>query len=229
MKILVSDFDNTFFTKNILENIKMVNKYRNRGNIFIIATGRPIYLLKPELDKYKIKYDYLICNDGAVIFDSDNNIIDKTNIDYKTTIQIYNYLVRDNNLEHLCIDAITDFGSLESKDYNGILALPYDKELAIPVIKNINKKYSNVQAYMSHKWINVLSINASKGNAINYLINLNKWDTSKLYTIGDNTNDISMTNFNSYGIKNGKEEYLKKCKKVVNNFKEMMVDINESD
>ena len=41
-KILVSDFDGTFYLKNvdINNNIKNVEKFRSQGNIFIIATGR---------------------------------------------------------------------------------------------------------------------------------------------------------------------------------------------
>ena len=49
MKILVSDFDNTFYTQKIEENVKLVNQFREKGNVFIIATGRPLYLLKSDL------------------------------------------------------------------------------------------------------------------------------------------------------------------------------------
>ena len=52
MKILVSDFDKTFFTDEIKENVELVSKFMEEGNKFIIATGRPLYLLKPELKKY---------------------------------------------------------------------------------------------------------------------------------------------------------------------------------
>ena len=53
-KIIVSDFDNTFFTDSYKKNIELVNDFVNKGNIFIIATGRPIYLLLNDLDR-KIK------------------------------------------------------------------------------------------------------------------------------------------------------------------------------
>ena len=42
MKVLVSDYDKTFYVNefDIKKNIKTVQEFRNLGNIFIIATGR---------------------------------------------------------------------------------------------------------------------------------------------------------------------------------------------
>ena len=222
MKILVSDFDNTFFTNRIDNNVDLVNKFRNEGNLFIIATGRPIYLIKPEIEKHKIEYDYLICNDGAVIFDQDDNIVDKTNIDYQSAIQIYNMIIRSNNVEHVYIDAITDFGDLDASDYNGVLALPYDHEEALKLTDYINKKYPSVQAYMSHRWLNVLSIEASKGIAIKFLENANSWDASDIYVVGDNNNDASMLVYNnSFGVEAGNPDYLDRCLYRIKRFEEI--------
>ncbi len=222
MKILVSDFDNTFFTNRIDNNVDLVNKFRDEGNLFIIATGRPIYLIKPEIEKHNIKYDYLICNDGAVIFDQGDNIVDKTNIDYQSAIQIYNMIIRSNNVEHVYIDAITDFGDLDASDYNGVLALPYDRDEALKLTEYINKKYPSVQAYMSHRWINVLSVEASKGIAIKFLENANSWDASNIYVVGDNNNDASMLVYNnSFGIEAGNPDYLDRCLYRIKKFEEI--------
>lgn len=227
MKILVSDFDNTFFTKDIEKNIKLVNKFIEAKNIFIIATGRPFYLLKPELDKHNIKYNFLICNDGAVIFDGKTNeVIDKTNIDYLTAVQVYNILKRSNDIEHVYVDAIYDFGELDAKDFNGILALPYDRDKVDDLLAEIKFKYPTVQGYLSHRWINVLSIEASKGNAIKYLENMYDWNEDNIYTIGDNNNDLSMTIYkNCYAVKHGKQEFIENCSNVVENFEELLEKI----
>lgn len=223
MKILVSDFDDTFFTDDIEENVKLVNEFINQNNIFIIATGRPLYLLKPELIKYKVNYNFLICNDGAVIFDNKDNIIDKTNIDYLTAVQIYNVLKRSYEIEHVYVDAIYDFKGLDSKDFNGILALPYNRDNVNQLLKEICYKYPTIQGYLSHRWINILSIDASKGNAIKYLENMYDWKEEYIYTIGDNNNDLSMTIYNNcYAVLSGKKEFIDKCNYKVKNFKEMI-------
>ena len=203
MKILVSDFDRTFYTDEIIKNVELVNKFVDEGNIFIIATGRPLYLLKPELEKYSIRYNYLICNDGAVVFDKSNNVICKNNLEHIQTIEIYNFLRRTNVFEHVYIDAIYDFGDLSSKDYNGIIALPYDKKEAQYVLNQLNEKYFTINAYFSHRWLNILSADVSKGLGIRFLKDRENWDENDIYTIGDGANDISMTIFEN------KKEYEK--------------------
>ncbi len=66
-KILVSDYDGTFYINedDIKNNIKKVKEFRNKNNIFVIATGRSYYDFEKKLDKYPFKYDYLILNHGA--------------------------------------------------------------------------------------------------------------------------------------------------------------------
>lgn len=226
MKVIVSDFDNTFFTKDIEENVKLINTFMSEGNIFVIATGRPIYLLKPDLVRYNVKYNFLICNDGAVIFNDKEEIIDKTNIDYMTAVEVYNLLKRSDYIEHVYIDAIYDFGELDAKDYNGILAMPYNRDMVEELLIDINKKHPTIQGYLSHKWLNILSIDASKGNAIKYLENKYSWNSNDIYTIGDNNNDISMTKYeNSYGVLSGKQSLLDKCSHKIKNFKELFKEI----
>lgn len=78
-KLLVSDYDGTFNIHNnrsvIDSNIGAVKKFIDSGNIFSLASARSFNSLKRETDKYKIPYDYLVCNNGGAIFDKDDNII----------------------------------------------------------------------------------------------------------------------------------------------------------
>lgn len=76
-KILVSDYDQTFYLndEDIEKNKTAVEEFRNKGNIFIIATGRSYYDIQRDCNEYKIKYDYLIINHGASILDEKDKII----------------------------------------------------------------------------------------------------------------------------------------------------------
>ena len=56
MKILISDFDKTFYTENYDNNIKLINEFVNAGNKFVIATGRPLYFLEPSIEGKNINY-----------------------------------------------------------------------------------------------------------------------------------------------------------------------------
>lgn len=76
--ILASDFDNTIYVEDknqLQENIKYIKLWM-RENIFVITTGRSYYSIYPLLVKNNIPYNYLICNNGAMVFDANNNIIE---------------------------------------------------------------------------------------------------------------------------------------------------------
>ncbi len=225
MKILVTDFDKTFFTNNYEKNIELVNEFVKSGNVFIIATGRPIYLLEPDINKYNIDYSYLICNDGAVIFDNGKGKIYEDNMDKETAANVYNELHDDLNLERVFIDNTCSFSTDPNDIVNGIVALPVDRQKALDTIDYLCNKYPNIQGYLSHKWVNILTKNASKGNAIKWLANINRWDISEIITAGDNKNDLSMSkDFNSYAIE-GNIELMNQTKHVVKDFAEMMEEI----
>lgn len=78
-KLLVSDYDGTFNIHNnrsvIDSNIDTVKRFIDNGNIFSLASARSFNSLKREINKYKIPYNYLVCNNGGVVFDKDDNII----------------------------------------------------------------------------------------------------------------------------------------------------------
>ena len=86
MKVLASDFDNTLFVEEEIsfeENIKSIREFMLMGNIFIIITGRSYTDLKQMLNKYKIPYNYLFCEDGARIYNNMDLCIDEVKINHK--------------------------------------------------------------------------------------------------------------------------------------------------
>lgn len=229
MKIIVSDFDNTFYTAEYEKNIQLIKSFIEKGNKFIIATGRPIYLLKPDIEDYNLDCSYIVCNDGGVIFDSEGKKIFEENIDKEVAKEVYELLSKDDNFEEVFIDTALNFSKDTNDTFNAILALPKDKKIAQKQIDELMEKYPSIQGYISHRWLNILNKNSSKGNAIKMLMNMNNWSYDDVITIGDNYNDISMLeNFNSFIIK-GDKNIEDKAKYVVNNFKEMLEIIDEGN
>lgn len=229
MKIIVSDFDNTFYTAEYEKNIQLIKSFIEKGNKFIIATGRPIYLLKPDIEDYNLDCSYIVCNDGGVIFDSEGKKIFEENIDKEVAKEVYELLSKDDNFEEVFIDTALNFSKDINDTFNAILALPKDKKIAQKQIDELMEKYPSIQGYISHRWLNILNKNSSKGNAIKMLMNMNNWSYDDVITIGDNYNDISMLeNFNSFIIK-GDKNIEDKAKYVVNNFKEMLEIIDEGN
>jgi len=60
MFILVSDYDDTFKTRihDLKINVREIEKFRERGNVFAIATGRPFSSIIKEINKHGIKLVY---------------------------------------------------------------------------------------------------------------------------------------------------------------------------
>ena len=110
MRVIASDFDNTLYVKDEIEmkkNISSVKKFINNGNIFMIITGRSFSNIKKVLTELDIPYSYLICQDGANIFDKDDNCIKSTLLN-KNKSQILDKYMKENNLDYSFESAFND-------------------------------------------------------------------------------------------------------------------------
>ena len=202
MKIIASDFDNTLFVedKNIVEkNVKSINNFIKKGNIFIVITGRMYTNIKQELDKYDIKYSYLICEDGTKIF----NNLDYSIKDYLLStekIEKIEEILKEHNLNYFLDDGYNITNN--KNDCIKINSKITDRDLYIKLLDEI-KSEVDVYAYLSREYLNITDSEASKSIALKYLMENEKYDLNDLYVIGDDVNDIEMIkDFNGYTMTN---------------------------
>ena len=101
-KIIVSDYDQTFYIndEDIEKNKVAVSKFEEKGNIFIIATGRSFLDFKKKVDTYNINYNYAILNHGATIIDNKDNIIYNCSIDNSVISKIKNEIHLDKIIRY---------------------------------------------------------------------------------------------------------------------------------
>ena len=226
MKILISDFDKTFYTENYDNNIKLINEFVNAGNKFVIATGRPLYFLEPSIEGKNINYYNLICSDGTVIFDKNNKILFQEVIK-KETIQILIEKIRNN--PHIS-DYYLNTAYANTKDINvvanGFLGVPIDRDESQKFIDKLPEIDENIKGYLSYKWINIISKNASKSSAIKKLIEINNWNYEDIYVAGDYYNDIEMNkDYQSFCFDFSPEELKKVSNYVVKDFSDILKKI----
>lgn len=208
MKLIVSDFDLTFFDDNYAENIKLINDFVDKGNIFVIATGRSYELLKKEIENKNIKFKYLICSDGAIILDETLNILKQIVFD-ECINEIIEHLKKDSNLLSIDIDS-------NAEGISGVYCIFNDIEYASKALENIKKKY-NVDGYVTTHGINIINKGISKVNGIDYIKGILKIEDKNIYTVGDSINDVEMIEkYNGYWI--GKNN--------LSNFKEFIEKID---
>ena len=251
MKLFVSDYDMTLYINRIVDDkvIKAIKRWREKGNIFVIATGRNKFSILEQTHNNNIEFDYIIANNGALIMDKDSNIILKEEIEINDAMEVINYLY--NSYE----------GSVEISNDNEILSviprkgehnLPFkvDRKITIEEAQNIksitqinkispdvnkteiiqdeiNNKFNTVTAYGNITAIDIVRANISKATGIKKLENILKdKNIEKILAAGDSNNDIDMIKkYDGYVQINAREH----IKKITNKYFNLVSDIIEAN
>lgn len=192
MRILASDFDNTIYFLDDEEknkkNIEAIKKFVSHGNIFCIITGRNYTDLKQLLTENSIPYSYLVCEDGAKIFNNMDYCIDTTLLN-ENDIKIIIKILEKNNWKYYLDDGYSKTEYL--KDCVKIVLKCNDEEEKQKIVNTVKEKI-DVHIYASRFHVNIINKTVNKENAIKKLFNIEQLDYSKLSVIGDNDNDYEM-------------------------------------
>ena len=188
MKCLISDFDGTFYDNNFINNLKSIKEFIDDGNIFVVATGRTFKNIKKKIVEVGIPYNYLICSDGASIFDSNDNVIYNKYLDNDLKEKLTLRFKNDKRVSLINYDNNFELNGDVTQDTSRILIKTYKKTDYIQIIDELKKDYPYLKIYKSPNWINI-SIE-TKDVAITYLEKIIQID--KIYVVGDSYNDIEM-------------------------------------
>ena len=193
--ILASDFDNTLYVSDINivnKNIESINKFRKKGNLFVIITGRGINSVKKYIDEYNMAYDYLICDNGAMIFDNEDNLLLGTCLLEKEDVDKIIDIIKRDNLKYI-LDTGYEYITDVNTDYKDLACIFLDRktisnsEELLEEILNTTNTYS----YLSDNWINSININIDKKLTLDKLNEVLDYKYA-IHGIGDAINDISM-------------------------------------
>ena len=187
MKIIASDFDNTIYYLEDDErnyrnkpNVETINNFINQGNIFIIITGRNYSDLKVLLNELGLKYSYLVCLDGAKIFNNVDYCLETKLMNPEEVTQIKEILDKIN-CNYYLDDGYNRKVVVETKDEE-------EKEKILEIVN----KEMNVHIYKSRYHVNLIDKSVNKRDALKKLLNIERLDYNKLTCIGDNDNDYLM-------------------------------------
>ena len=210
MKILASDFDNTIYyleddERNIRNkpNVEAINNFIAKGNIVIIITGRNFSDLKVLLNELGLKYSYLVCLDGAKIFN---------NVDYCLETKLMNpqeVIKIKEILDTIDCNYYLDDGYNRTENINDTVKVVVevsDEEEKERILEIINKEI-DVHIYKSRFHVNLIDKTVNKRDGLKKLFNLEKLDYNKLTCIGDNYNDyLMLKEFDSVVMKDHHED-----------------------
>jgi len=121
MKLFASDYDGTFYKHNrqkgeIGANIEEVGRWQKAGNLFIFATGRSISMMQLEKRRRRIRYDYIVGLNGAIIVDEKDTVLLQKAIDSGVAREIV-ALIEESGIESY---SITD-------GFKGYVRAPFKK------------------------------------------------------------------------------------------------------
>lgn len=215
MICLISDFDGTLYDGNFNKNLKSIKEFMSNKNVFIIATGRTFKSIKNKINEFMIPYDFLICSDGAVIYDKMDNVIYSKYISNDLKKMIISDL-KDKKIKLITFDNNFEITDNINENISRILIKTYNEETTCSLIKEVSKKYVDLMVYKSTNWINISTEN--KVDAIKYLERIIK--AQKIYVIGDSCNDVKMLEeYDGYVVRNNT---LNKGYKVVNSVEHLI-------
>ena len=229
-KILISDYDNTFYTteEQLYKNIEYIKKFQEKGNIFVISTSRSWKSLKQEIDKYKIPFDYLCCNTGGTIFDNKGSSLFVGNISDSVINKVENILEK-LNLNNFSITRYGKYKEYEEK-INEILG--YKIKGNREEIENLRKELKNVLnnefeiILKNEKQYSKLFLNFklnTKENGIEKLIKILPEVEYKIITVGDDDIDFNMLKkYDGYRMNNSSKLLTENINKTVNSIEELL-------
>lgn len=215
MKLVVSDLDGTLLdTKSQITDYTKaaVKKLVDNGIEFAIATGRG------RASAVRLKKDigldiYLICNNGANIYDKKEKSIFEKIIDKKTSQEIIN-LLRDRKvtyngfidddfyrdeydktdyseridfIEHILVD-IENCPALHK------IIIVEDPDIILKINKELREKFSDVVeiTISDPECIDIVPKECSKGNALKVIAQQMGIDMKRIMAFGDGENDLDM-------------------------------------
>ena len=222
MKIIASDYDGTFNRNGITDFKKeALAKWRRAGNLFGIISGRGYPSLKECIDSHPFEYDFLVCNNGAVIYKTAGKIMFEArcegakakpfiedlflwgcpmaNIDKDIPIRIV------NTTDSIGDDEIYLSQLPEIEYFNQISTYLETAEAAAEVVKKIEDKYSSVLTPLQNgNCIDTVPIGVNKAQGLYSLLEVTGGAYEDIIAVGDDINDTHMiAEFRSYAMENG--------------------------
>ncbi len=214
MNLLVSDYDQTLSMDDITFriNLKKLEEFRKKGNIFMLSTGRDYSSIKSEIKRWHIPYDYVSCGDGTSLYDCDGKTLihyhlNKHDLSYSSYLKLkYNFKINIIDINS-GIDKFPDHRIIEVKDMNF-----RDTILEIEEYLKQYLQYSNY--IIKYNLIYLIPKDINKSATIKFLEDKLKLSKSNIFTIGDHDNDYEMIrDYNGFtmlwGTKKAKECALK--------------------
>lgn len=220
IKLLITDIDGTVlnekceFTPKIKKLFKTLT---DNGTKVVLATGRMFMGADPVREQLGLNTP-VVCYQGAMVREGDNilysNSVDnnlaeeliKISREKKFHLNLYNndtLIVEDDNKlfmedytrgRHTTYQVVNSFDDVKLGVVSKLLAIIYDEAELLALRDEMAEKFKGILSVVrSHKYyLEFTDLNATKGNALKFL--MNRWNLKKeeVFASGDQDNDFDM-------------------------------------
>lgn len=235
MRIAVSDYDGTLYRNNLIlpKDIEAISEWRKAGNKFGFATGRDLSLITYDINKWGIPFDFLVCDNGAVLYDERLNMLQ--------CISIPDGMIRELLLHpsalasthyQFCIEGKLKLYIRSEKSIFRKISAPFsevsfEESLELKNIQQISFGYTSEEEYKKHSdrltvvfkdklslnfntvYIDINKDGVNKLSGIKNLISIKGWPSEGLIAIGDGENDLPMIrHFGGFSIAGAKNNII---------------------
>ncbi len=218
MRIAASDYDGTLNMRGAIapETVAAIRAWRAAGNVFGIATGRDLSMLLPEIVRWDIGFDFLVCATGAIVYDGDLSVLHRTDIDDAAVPRLLAHPAAEAS-QHCAVFAdgtaylhlngtgswypklnvpYTKVTMAQAAAMRGVqqISLTYpDAAQAAMHARDLNEVFDGaLHAYQNGWCIDVARAGISKATGLNALLAAKGWPEEGLLAVGDGRNDLPM-------------------------------------
>lgn len=252
MIILASDYDGTLRRQEVEQSeIDAIHQFRAQGNLFGIVTGRAVDMIFEELRHFQVPFDFLICNNGAIVVDQQGKRIASWDMDYQKAMEFIEHfppleeamLGLSNGIEYHRLR--TTQRTYRAKNYNAPLGKGPSSLDEVLLEKRVNsfflrgkdeqetwllkqqfeKTYGEwMDFHFNNGTLDISRVGVNKATGVQYL--QSKYPEANVQVIGDGYNDVDMiAKFHGYAMENGVEEAKQVAKKIVSSVAQCIQDL----
>lgn len=226
--LLASDFDGTLKQHpDITESDRQaIHDFRQAGHKFGVITGRSHTMIEAELKHERIDVDFLICNNGALIYDAAGTLLNETILDPQTVTGILAILDAETDIlfggsgsqgffttligqvrsaastEHIRQHALHRSTVLANPHITAFFIRASNVERTHDIAQRITDRYPDVEAHINSETVDIGPRGHDKGTGILTLSQY--YPDHEIIAIGDHLNDLPMIKaVRSFAIRSG--------------------------
>lgn len=229
--IVFSDFDRTLYSHadkaGFRRNLESIQEFRQKGNLFCIATGRSRGSLGRVWPDYEEYLDYMILDNGAICLDKNREVMLQEAVPLDVAGKIVEKILAkySEEVEFVFYHDAQEWQKLD-QDVTKMRCWTRDVETATVICEEINAEFGDrVKSFVARtavmtnvvEWVDnpdeyrsfvdIMSVKAGKYNTIRKLSE--GYPGERIVTVGDDTNDLEMIQgFDGYAMRNSVPEVL---------------------